>query len=896
MRRAQKGQAEGFVKLLGQVHEEIKKYIENRNFQAARELLAQCQEGALALGELIEKTEGEKSPVIPLLEEYCEEVYRIYKKLSGFQKANALKSDKKLRSILIRIENSIRNEIKVRYEIVFFPYKASMWDSLESVWQAAEADPDCDAYVVPIPYYDRNPDGSLGTYHYEGNELPPYVPVTHYEAYRIGDRKPDIAYIHNPYDNANYVTSVDPRFYSFELKKNVGCLVYIPYYATAGDMAEGQMKCMAYYYADYIIIQAEKYRKFFDPDLPEGKLLPLGSPKFDSVIHRCENPPEPPAAWKEKMAGKKVYFYNTSIGGMLGNTGKFLKKMEYVFRCFEGREDACLLWRPHPLLESTFASMRAGYYPLYETLKEQYIEKETGIYDDTPDIADTIAHCDVYIGDAATSVTSLFGITGKPMFILNNNLSREPAGEDWKGEIVRPILQLDGHDEWCITQGNKLYYSPGNDYHYAYYCDLSEYAYGDYYSNVYEVNGKVYVCPANAQDILVIMDRKVVKRIPLKHEMERTGAFYGSCCVGGYLFLLPFHYPAIVRYDLQRDRVDYITGYNDVFTALVEDEWRIGGSCVWKEYLLLASPVDDRVVAIEMKSCKAQVLHTGLQDMGGCMGMAPESLAAFRTEGMPSRDSSQGKIFPQAAYDASDEIWLLPFSGRMIARWNPVTGDSRIYSNIPADFKCIDRRRGFERECEDRPFGSLIFYKESLIIAPCWGNMFLQLDRETGMIRKWEPPFPVCYEEKNEYFGYWSPGGFVWRTVPVDSEEFAGAEGMDAPEWIREFYAGSDRKLYRLNLETGEYHEVEMFFDVKELREHEPGFWEDSEWLQYSCKENALNPLGQFLDGKAAGSPFDRDRQIASYNKIAANNDGTCGEKIHQLIKKKCEVGGKCGG
>ena len=32
-----------------------------------------------------------------------------------------------------------------------------MWDSLESVWQAADADPDCDAYVVPIPYYDTPP-------------------------------------------------------------------------------------------------------------------------------------------------------------------------------------------------------------------------------------------------------------------------------------------------------------------------------------------------------------------------------------------------------------------------------------------------------------------------------------------------------------------------------------------------------------------------------------------------------------------------------------------------------------------------------------------------------------------------------------------------------------------
>lgn len=43
-----------------------------------------------------------------------------------------------------------------------------MWDSLESVWKKAAADERCEAYVVPIPYFDKNPDGSLGQMHYDG--------------------------------------------------------------------------------------------------------------------------------------------------------------------------------------------------------------------------------------------------------------------------------------------------------------------------------------------------------------------------------------------------------------------------------------------------------------------------------------------------------------------------------------------------------------------------------------------------------------------------------------------------------------------------------------------------------------------------------------------------------
>lgn len=117
----------------------------------------------------------------------------------------------------------MKNDIKVKLEILFMPYKSSMWDSLESIWREASADPDCDAYVVPIPYYDRNPDHSFGDFHYEGREFPKDVPVIHYENYDLEERRPDIIYIHNPYDGENLVTSVDPRFYSGELKNTPIC-------------------------------------------------------------------------------------------------------------------------------------------------------------------------------------------------------------------------------------------------------------------------------------------------------------------------------------------------------------------------------------------------------------------------------------------------------------------------------------------------------------------------------------------------------------------------------------------------------------------------------------------------------------------------------------------------
>jgi len=731
----------------------------------------------------------------------------------------------------------------VKLQIAFLPYKASMWDSLESIWMAAEADPDCCTYVVPIPYYQRKEDGSLGTYCYDGDDLPEYVPVTHYEHYNLKERQPDIIYIHNPYDNGNLVTSIDTRYYSAELKKYTNLLVYVPYYCTSGGMSEGRSLCRAYLHADYIIIQAERYRKFFDPIIPPEKLLPLGSPKFDKVIRMCKNPPEPPEVWIKKMTGKKVYFFNTSIQGMLADTRRFLFKMEYVFRCFHGREDACLLWRPHPLLETTFDNAREEYKPFYNMLKRYFIQNIDGIFDDSPDIENTIALCDAYIGDSSTSITALFGIAGKPLFILNNYINTLPEEDDWRGEIIRDFF-VDGQDEWVITQGNKLYHSFDKNYHYNFYCDLSEYSSGYYYLRVIEIEGLIYICPQNAQDILIIENHKVVKKIALERCIEQLGAFSNAWRTGQYLFLIPNRYPAIVRYDIENDCVDYIRGHNEIFVKNVKGIRKVGGSCLWKNYLFLASPVDNAVLAIETASMKIQLLTTGAINECGCIGMTP--------------------------YE--DGICLLPYTGTTITCWNPMTGAVKEYTHMPDNFQCKNRPLGFS--CKERPFGLAAVYQTRIVIPPMWGTMFVSIDMVTGIIEEWEPPFDVSVEEVNGYFRSGSIGAFLKRTDTLGAGTYR-------------FFNGPGRRIYDVNLITKEFCEIEIMFHIEDLLQQEPGFKAISDWLKYGCEEKALYTLNDFLDGTIIGQSFDKEKQIEAYGEIAENNDGTCGEKIHQFVRTK---------
>ena len=444
MRKTQKKQAEEFAALLGQAHGEIKKAVEKKNISAALSILADCQEGAISLGNLIEQTEGENAPTIRVLEEYCEQLYHIYQGLAEEEAVNAGKIYKVLRQALIKIENSIQHDITVRLEAVFLPYKASMWDSLESVWRAADAAPDCDAYVIPIPYYDKNPDGSFGQVHYEAGEYPKDVPIVHYAAYDFEKRRPDMIFIHNPYDNQNYVTSVFPFFYSDNLKQFTDLLVYIPYFILGDIKPDERQKvermkhfCLmpGVFHADRVIVQSEDMRQVYlhvltqfqgkqSRNVWERKILGLGSPKVDRALLTERAEKEVPQEWVKIMqkpdgSRKKVILYNTGVTALLENNEKMISKIEDVFRLFqEQKEEVALLWRPHPLIRTTIGTMRPKLFREYEKIVERYRHEGWGIYDDTADLDRAIALSDAYYGDGS-SVAKLYQEIGKPVMLQN---------------------------------------------------------------------------------------------------------------------------------------------------------------------------------------------------------------------------------------------------------------------------------------------------------------------------------------------------------------------------------------------------------------------------------------------------------------------------------------------
>lgn len=417
------------------------------------DVFAQCQEAAIQIGEYLETFGDQYRSMVTVLEDYCEKIYQM--SIAASDTNACRKLSKKVRKQLAGLRSQVQLEMpEDRKEAVFLPYKASMWDSLESIWKAADEDEDTDAYVIPIPYYDKNPDGSFQEEHYEGDQYPEYVPITRYDEYDFEGRRPDMIFIHNPYDDANYVTSVHPFFYSGNLKKFTDKLVYVPYFILGEVDPENQeaVDGMKHFCttpgvinADRVIVQSEDMKKIYVNVLTEfmkehrgqdtrkyweEKILGLGSPKMDKVMSTRKEDMSVPEEWlkvieKEDGSWKKIVFYNTSVAALLQHGEKMLTKMEDVFRVFkENRDEVALLWRPHPLIEATIKSMRPGLWGKYEKIVDRYKEEGWGIYDDTAELDRAIAVSDAYYGDCS-SVVELCRGKGMPMMVQDVEVVEE---------------------------------------------------------------------------------------------------------------------------------------------------------------------------------------------------------------------------------------------------------------------------------------------------------------------------------------------------------------------------------------------------------------------------------------------------------------------------------------
>lgn len=384
------------------------------------EILVKCQEAAIVVGESLEQCQRaydiqavEKLNLVSMLEDFCEAVYQCIQESINEHKYIKLKS-------MIQQVSSGMELIPKTYRIVFLPYKAAMWDSLESIWRAFAADDYCETTVVPIPYFEANRQTNEWDVHYDGNMYPPDVPVVYFQDYLLGDKKPDVIFMHYPFDNINHVTTMHPAYFSEELKKKGDKLAYVPYYVNAGFISSVYIDLPLLHRADYLFFQSERTKRSCEGQPYYDRIVPIGSPKFDKVIRLMKDKPAVPKDWNIDLNGKKSLMLNTTITDFLKNGEALIDKLYFFFDTVKDREELVIIWRPHPLLEGTVKAMRPQFVDKYRDLVQYFCESNIGVFDTTGDVSTAVVLSDGYIGSDYSSMVDLFEVCGKPVYLFDS--------------------------------------------------------------------------------------------------------------------------------------------------------------------------------------------------------------------------------------------------------------------------------------------------------------------------------------------------------------------------------------------------------------------------------------------------------------------------------------------
>lgn len=765
-------------------HKTIQQLFQDNQYQTIIGLLSDCQSSAVAIGTALEEHELSCDNIIIGLEEYCEYLYQISLQIDRFSRQELeqeiLTLEKSIRQIGMQIEKAVL----VTYEVTFMPYKASMWDCMESIWRAACRDSRCVCSVVPIPYFLRNPDGSVGKLEYEGSEFPTYVPIIFWQDYDLSTRKPDVIYIHNPYDHCNHVTTVYPDYFSINLKKYTDMLVYVPYFVATDSIESHFCSYLpGIKNADRVIVQSEKIRKEYLKYWSGKKIVALGSPKIDKALNITKEVPDIPAEWKNLIADKRVIFLNTHLDKLLNYQDVLLDKLRYIFSCFEGREDILLIWRPHPLSQSTISSMRPQFLTNYENLVWEYQDKKIGIYDTSPDMYQAIGISDGYLGDWS-SLVPIYGITGKPVMIQDMAICSCPNEVEQKSFVFGDAY-LEGSDLYFSSmEFNSIFKMDLNTYE----VELLDSFYSEsFYMSVTKYKNKLFFAPSTEADFAVY-DLSAKKCHYLKTDTftknianDMRFGYVPKLIYKNYVFFLKRDCSEIVRIDLE---CESITCYHDWYgelTRLVHNKAQM----MFVHQIVhmddsLYIPVANTNIIFEFN------METGSYNLN-IVG-------------------DKNKAYTTICYDGTD-FWLAQNNTLNLIKWNKESGLLLEYTNFPA------MKSGLRN-----PTGFICCQNGGIWLFSWFSNMVLRFDLKTEkviIINDWredstDHAYSYAYPLDENHIMTCDYGQKILRVYDTITFDYEERYLLNTSHYICEDFHNRDKKIFNSFLET-------IFMKVKEL-------------------------------------------------------------------------------
>lgn len=335
----------------------------------------------------------------------------------------------------------LNSEIDPEINVVFFPYKVTMWDSLETIYQTALRDKKCNVKVVPIPYYELG--NNENVLKYEGDRFPSSINITHYSEYCLADEEPDIIFVHNIYDQYNTITQVHEDYFTDNLKKFTDMLVYVPYHISSFIHTDTS-KYVAYNIpsimnVDKVILAGEHVKKAAIRDgVPKEKIMVLGTPKFDYVVNKFkEGPNAYSEEWKEKIGKKTVITLNTGCMYFVEDTYFKIDQLARILSIPGFVDDTFLIWRPHPLTRAAIKKYHPHLLEYYDVLTNEYIPNDflytNVILDESDDYMPCLIAADIFISSDGSLFRAYMASKKKALY-MHRKVSKNKL--DLQGNLI----------------------------------------------------------------------------------------------------------------------------------------------------------------------------------------------------------------------------------------------------------------------------------------------------------------------------------------------------------------------------------------------------------------------------------------------------------------------------
>lgn len=604
----------------------------------------------------------------------------------------------------------------MKKEILFLVYQPEWWGCMDKMYREYQEKEDWQCTVLVLPRFAR--DIYTGEIQQENRKhdigkMPDDVKQTPYNRYDLSEHWPEKIVIHNPYDGSNPMETVEPQWFSSNLKTYTEELIYLPHMLYRDMLPDKEQHYPVYKYADTIVIPTEAMRYAFDACYAKKLVV------VDSGIR------EYLGSLQKKHTDKTRLLYSVNYADLHYYTDRQIAKMKYIFSFFHGHPEIELIFRPDDDILQYQNELDATVRTEYFKLIQDYVQKDGGIVDLSEDLYQAVVDADAFLGSRSNLIGNLFTAQGKKCLRLNNRCPE--TGIDEKS------YQPDLFDE-ILVEGDRMTFATCGIANFL--CALNLKA-GKLETicelPTEEMNG-VYSLWREKDTYWAFLTRdkaiisyesttgKIEKYYVPTTASEKSKLLYSMIPYENYFYLLPGNAKAIWRFDRTNREFRKYGDWVDKLETMAKPEDRV-------EFLLYRKWIREADCLSIPSPMTNVILHFHM------------NTGEYRLEKVGSEEDKFVGVYRSGEWEL-----LLPFKGRKIYLRDRKKQEVRQIYEVPGTEEMI------------APYLEAVEWQEGKVLLFPWNaEKVLEVELSTGSVRETCEHLAVTYAEgisRNQRYAY----------------------------------------------------------------------------------------------------------------------------------------------